>query len=137
MPAVRAKLDRLIAGRAASAIQARAQLIEQELDTVRAALEEHDPSLLAALETAQLRIHERIDEANDADASALWPVIDLVADEYANSGRIPADVTPEQVTEILRGLEEIGLISSGPSGERRRSRPAGSPRWRTSSSPKP
>jgi hypothetical protein len=111
MPAVRAKLNRLIAGRAASAIEARAQLIEEELDTVHAALEEHDPSLLAALETAQLRIHKRIDEANDGDASALRPVIDLVADEYANSGRIPADVTPEQVTEILRGSEEIGLIS--------------------------
>jgi hypothetical protein len=114
MPAVRAKLDRLIAARAATAIEARAQLIEDELGAVRAALEEHDPSLLAALETAQLRIHERIEEANDGDAGALRPVIDSVADEYANSGRIPADVTPEQVTEILRGLEEIGLISPGP-----------------------
>lgn len=114
MPAVRAKLDQLIAARTASAIEARAQLIAQELDTVRAALEEHDPSLLAALETAQLRILERIEEANGDDAGALRPVIELVADEYASSGRIPADVTPEQVTEILRGLEEIGLISPGP-----------------------
>lgn len=73
MPAVRAKFDQLIAARAASAIEARAQLIDEELGTVRVALEEHDPSLLAALETAQLRIHERIEEANDGDAGALRP----------------------------------------------------------------
>jgi hypothetical protein len=112
MPAVRAKLDRLIAGRAASAIEARAQLIDEELGTVRLALEEHDdPALRSALETAQLRIHERIEKANHADALGLTPVIDLVAEEYAQSGLIPAEV---DAGAVLRGLLKIGLISPGP-----------------------